>query len=269
MSGSLSYRGISAASYGIKIGGVNTYKGAGNKLEFAHIPGAVGDLIAHEPNDSIGNELKEYTAALYMRNASEAAVELRMTQIRDWLLNNRVLTELKDSYEPSFYRLGVFSGDFTPIRKGAGRNYQFPLLFSCDPRRYIDNVPDTVMNVGASGAFNATITPPQDWATLLRYPAEPIIMVEGDWSNDEFSLIFTDEEYVTEYGKITFKENIGTVYFDTRTLNATSGPYGTGSNLNPWILDVSGRVTLHGLIDYVKRTSLDAKVTITPRWWVR
>lgn len=268
MSGTITYRGRTNEQFEIKIGGVNSYKAPGNQIETASIPGDIGDVLISSNPPEVASEIVEYAAGLYLKNAAKTTVELRMAQIRDWLLNNTEITKIKDSYEPSFYRLGCFSGDFTPVRKGAGQNFEFPLQFLCDPRRYIDNADDTILNAGAEGALTAEITPPEAWASLIVLPAKPLIKVEGGYNNDAFDLVFTDSTYTDEIGKISFAENIGTVYFDTRTLNATSSPYG-GANLNAWITDVSGNVTMSGLITYLRRNSVDAKITITPRWWVR
>lgn len=275
MSGTLAFAGAYASAYGLRIGGMNVYKTTGNAYESAKVPGRMGDVIYTGTDPTVGNELREYNAGLYMRASSASDVEKRLAQIRDWLLNTRSgsyvsrgYKTLSDSYEPDFYRLAVFSGDVVPVRKGAGQNFEIPLTFSCDPRRYLANIEATVMASGAAGALTATIAPPQAWSSLVVFPAKPLIKFEGGYENDATSLTFTDSTFTEEIGKISFAQDIGTVYFDCETLNATSQPYG-GANLNAWITDVTGNVTLQGLTNYVKRPDVDSKITITPRWWVR
>ena len=270
MSGSLTFNYTTAASLGLRIGGVDIYKTTGNNIKTVTVPGRIGEVVPVSVEKLINNELREYAAALYLRASSAETVEQSFTAIRNWLLNVDGYGRLSDSYEPSFYRRAYFSGDFVPRRKGAGQNFEIPLTFSCDPRRFIANVADTVLNSGASGAMTAIITPPAPngigW--YITEPAKPLIKIEGNYANDPFTLTFTDSNYTEDYGHITVAEDIGTLYFDCETLNATSQPNG-GANLNPWITSVSGNLSIGVLGGFVKRNNVDAKITITPRWWVR
>lgn len=267
MSGNLTFAGYAASGFGLKIGSVQVYGGAGNAVNALRVPGRMGQVLAYDEEAQVDNDLREYNAGLYLRNASAEDVALKIAKIRQWLLGVRGYSVLEDSYEPGFYRRAYFQGNINFTRKGAGQNFEAALQFSCDPRRYIAGVPDTVMR-GQGGVFDAEITPPEAWANLIVYPAKPLIKVEGEYANDNFDLIFTDITGTEERGKISFAEDIGTLYFDTETMNATSEPYG-GANLNSWVTDVTGDVTLRGLVDYIRRTTVDARITITPRWWVR
>ena len=270
MSGSLTFYTKTAASLGLRIGGVDVYKTTGNNITTINVPGRIGQVIPVDYDLLLNNEIREYAAAIYLRAASNADVEEAMIKIRDWLLNHPGYQTLTDSYEPSVYRRAFFSGDLIPKRKGAGQNFEIPLRFSCDPRRYIANVPDTVMNMGAQGALTATITPPfQDGIGLYIPEApKPLIKFEGGWANDPTTLTFTDSTYTEDYGHISFDGNIGTLYFDCETLNATSQPNG-GVSLNSWITDAVGDLQLNKTVTYMKRDNVDSKITITPRWWVR
>ena len=270
MSGSLTFYNKTAASLGMRIGGVDIYKTTGNNIQTVNVPGRIGEVVPVSVETLIGNEIREYNAALYMRVSSIAAVEDRFAEIRHWLLDHEGYQTLSDSYEPSFYRRAYFSGDFVPMRKGAGQNFEIPLRFSCDPRRFIANVSDVIMKYGADGTMTAEIPLPLPLGIgrFITVPAKPMIKIEGEYANDPFTLTFTDSQYSEDYGHITVAEDAGTFYFDCETLNATSGP-GYGSNLNAWITDVSGDLSVGVLGGYVKRTNKDAKITITPRWWVR
>lgn len=270
MSGSLTFYNKSAASLGIRIGGVDSYKASGNNIQPVTVPGRIGEVIPVEAETMIGNEIREYKAALYMRASSVQDVEARLAEIRHWLLNHKGYQTLSDSYEPSFYRRAYFSGEVVPMRKGVGQNFEIPLRFSCDPRRYIAGVQDTVMNIGAAGSLTAVIIPPQPagLGQFITTPAKPMIKIEGNYANDPFTLTVTDPTYTEDFGHIAVAEDVGTFYFDVETLNATSGP-GYGANLNSWVTDVGGDLSLDTVAAYIKRTNVDAKITITPRWWVR
>lgn len=272
----ISFAGQSAKSFGLKIDGVNPYSASGNNLEPVKVPGRPGlDVAADAPLD-MENEILEFQAGLYLpQNTTDSAVAKKMAEIRDWLLNTRQgptpqqgYRTLRTDYEPDFYRRAFFSGDFVPQRKGAGQDFQIPLNFSCDPRRYLYGAPDTVLLAGQDGALTASIAPPENWDALVVKPAKPLIKIEGNLQNQAFSLIFTDSDYTEELGKISVAANVGTFWFDCETLNATSQEDG-GANRNQYITEVSGDVTLSGLISYVMRTNADAKITIRPRWWVR
>lgn len=267
MSGSLTFGSFTAESFGMKIGSVQVYGAAGNSYNAITVPGRPGQVLAYDEEPETGNDIREYNAGIYMRNASAEAVARRIAEIRKWLLGVKGYSVLTDSYEPGFYRRAYLQGDINFTRKGTGQNFEASLRFSCDPRRFIDGVPDTVMR-GQGGVLDAEITPPEAWAGLIVYPAKPLIKIEGEYANDNFDLIFTDSTGTEERGKISFAEDIGTLYFDTETMNATSRPSG-GANLNNWVTDVSGDVSLRGLVDYIHRTTVDARITITPRWYVR
>lgn len=275
MSRSITFNGTAASSYGLRIGSLNVYNARGNTIETVRVPGRLGDVVYDNTELSVGNELREYNAALYMRASSVSDVEKRLAQIRDWLLNTRTgsavktgYKTLRDSYEPDFYRRAFFTGDLNPVRKGAGQNFELSLAFSCDPRRYLSGAYDVVMKGGLGGQLYAEIVPPDEWASLIVFPAKPLIKFETEYNNDPFTLTFTDSTYTAEYGKISIAANAPSLYFDCETLNATSQPYG-GTSLNQFITDVTGLVTFTGLVDYVKRSDIDFKVTISPRWWVR
>lgn len=264
MSGTVWFRGLNLSIYGLRIGGVRPYQAPGRKEKTFSVPGKIGEIYPTGSDESIPNEIREYSAALYMRNATPAQVEVAMAKVRAGLLRTGY-QELRDSYEPDFYRRAFFYGDFEPARKGAGQNYQATLRFSCDPRRFFRNVSDTIMDVG--GADSVTFQPYAAGEFLAGARALPLIKVEG--GSTAFALKLQEYGAHEYYGEIAFAATNRTLWFDAETLCAWSNQQLTAP-ANELIEDVIGDIYLSGTArTVVERTDTGAKVTITPRWWVR
>lgn len=266
MSGTLTFGGHAASEFGMKIGGVNVYSASGNNAQMFSVPGMIGEVFPDEADVVVPNEIREYSAAIYLKNASAAAVEARMNQIRSWLLDYEGNLQLTDSYEPSFYRKACFVGNFAPVRKGAGSNFQVSLSFSCNPKRFIANAPDFVMGTNDT---QGEITPYTFSGFNITKKAKPLIKISNTGGNNPAFLIKFFDFVGNENGAISVAANIPsieTIYFDAETLNATDV---SGNNRNQYILDVTGDIFLPPSRSIVQKTATGAKVTITPRWWVR
>lgn len=275
MSGKLYINGadLTGSTYGLRIGGVRTYQGRSDDMQGCVIPGRIGELLPIKtisiggpsyPDypDGFPNEIREYDAALYLRNASAATVEARFTALRKLLLTPYGgYFFLKDSYEPSFFRLGVFSGDFAPERLGAGQNFQIPLTFSCDPRRFF-NCPDTRINdtTVPMSPENSGIT-----GVVLEELARPVITVEGN--GDPMIITFLTIQSNEEYGRIEMAGFTGVATVDTNDLTAR-GAFDVPGN-GPLITAVSGTPCLLPTGTKFHRSAGTAVVVVSPRWWVR
>ena len=263
MSGQVYYNGINLKTYGFRIGGVNSYQAAAPDGYLFQVPGRLGAAQASGNNVEIPNEIREYDAALYLRASSNEAVSVAMAKIRHDLLQTTYIRQLRDSYEPLFYRRAIWYGDFAPVRKGAGQNVAVTLRLSCDPRRFLLNAPTIEME--AAGDLSATATPyaPQNLYAVGN--ARPLIAVVGN--NTAFDLYFSKNG--TEYGRIKFAAFTGTVYFDADSMMAYADSYGMRAANNK-VTDVTGDIYLDGLNPTtITRTNTSADITITPRWWVR
>lgn len=275
MSGKLYINGsdLTGSTYGLRIGGVRTYQGRSDESRGVLVPGRIGEVMPDKTTtigglsypdwpDGFPNELREYKAALYLRNASAATVEKKLAALR-WMLLNPFggYKTLKDSYEPSFYRLAVFSGDFVPERKGAGQNFEFPLTFSCDPRRFF-LVPDIAIT-GTTHYLTPTDSGISGFTVDML--AKPVIKVVG---NDAQMVIrFLTVQTSEEYGRITMAPFTGTAIIDCNDLVARGSYTVTGGG--PLITAISGEPCLLPTGCKFHRSSGSASVTVTPRWWVR
>lgn len=277
MSGKLKIGNIelTESPYFLRIGGVSPYQGRSDDYAPIRIPGRVGELLPQQlvkignqsyPDwpDGLPNEIREYTAGLYMRSASNAAVEGRFQKLRALLMPHYgTYFKLSDSYEPSFFRMATYYGDMIPERKGAGNNFEFPLTFSCDPRRFIAGVPDVAIT-----STTHTLSPENSGITdfTIVAPARPIITVE-QYEYVEMVIRFLLLETNAEYGKITMAPFQGIVTIDTNDLTA-KGAYSV-ENGGPLITDVTGEPCLLPGGCKFNRSAGTARVTVEPRWWVR
>ena len=289
MSGELIINGIDIGKeYGVRIGAVHPYAAVGNPEAAVQIPGRVGLLVQQRTielggyqwpvwPDGLPNEIREYNVGIYTHRgnsrSNNAVLETKMADIRQMLLYlpsrwpeiywPQVLT-IEDSYEPGVYREGVLSGDFSPIRKGAGNNFEAILRFSLDPRRFIAG--DYTRQISQlSEAFSA-----QDvgspWADRIKTLARPKITIDG--MGDLFSLEFKEGLDSDPYGQVDFNAFTGTVELDTNDMTVVSRG-GATNNGEPFINDVEGECYLLPTGCVVERSPGAVYVSIDPRWWVR
>lgn len=270
MSGTLNFNGATADSFGLKIGGVNVYDASERTVQTYAVNGRIGAVYPAVDYSQIPNEIREYTAGLYLRAASADTVQKRLASIRDWLLNTGGYAKLSDSYEPGLYRRAFFTGGFSAVRKGAGQNFEIPLRFSCDPRRYIAGNHDFTMT-GSAGETTYT-TPTTVSGFSIREAAKPLIYIsKGD---DQMEITFTDVTVVNgsprnvQIGQLLLSADEADFWFDTETLTA----WLDDSNKTPannLIRDVVGEIRLGPGPTKISFTSSLVALTFTPRWWVR
>ena len=277
MSGALTFNGKTAASLGLRIGGVTPYGSPGREVQSFYVPGRIGAVYPAKDYTSLPNEIREYAAALYKRAGSMETVERAMADIRDWLFNVDGYAELRDSYEPQFYRRAYFTGDFTPVRKGAGQNFEIPLRFSCDPRRFIVGNHD--IQVSAAGSSATYITTPSIEGFEIRDPSRPLIYIST--AGESVTISFSPVPDGVPYGQIILNGGgrARDFYFDAETYNAwvpegsvyeaeATYPFGTNT-ANGEIADVLGDIRIGPGQTKISFNSSTVLLIITPRWWVR
>ena len=268
MSRILTFNGKTSSSFGLRIGCPSVYNASGRDVSTYYVPGRIGAVYPALDYSQIPNEVKEYNAALYMRADSMEQVERKMEDIRDWLMNVDGYAELTDSYEPQFYRRAFFTGGFAPVRKGAGQNFEIPLRFSCDPRRFLTGT----YNFEVHGArVPVTYTTP---ATVngfsIREGSKPLIYISKDAV--VATITFTDVTVHSgtpanvELGKIYLSGDEADFYFDAESLTAYDE---SGDPCNQYITDVTGEIRLGPGQTEISINTSEVALTVTPRWWVR
>ena len=270
MSGTLTFNNKDASSFGIRIGGVNPYDAPGREVQTYTVPGRIGAVYPQKDLSQIPNEIREYTAGLFLRAASAEAVQRSMAEIRDWLFSAEGYANLIDSYEPLFYRKAFFTGDFAAIRKGAGQNFEFPLRFSCDPRRFILGGEPFTMYPSQSGSVYTTPATVNGFA--IREACKPLIWINN--GGDAVTISFTDVTEINSvaqsilYGQLKLVGVEEKFWFDAETLTA----YLDDDNKTPaneLIDDVIGEIRLGPGQTQINYNSSLIMMTFYPRWWVR
>lgn len=258
MSGTLTFNGVSAASFGLRIGAVRVYDAPGREVQTYTVPGRIGAVYPTKDLSQIPNQIREYTSALYLRSATDEQVERAFVDIRAWLMQDGY-AELTDSYEPQFYRRAFFSGDFLPERRGAGPDFVAPLTFSCDPRRYIRNAP--TIKISSQGTIT---TPEKVQGFKISEAAKPLIYISN--GGDNVVITFTDANTQQQIGKIITVGEEADFWFDAETLIAY---YDDGSRADNMIDDVTGEIRLGPGPTDINLNSALCALTFHPRWWVR
>ena len=247
-----------ASGLGMKIGGVNVYNAPSNRQEAFHVPGRIGDVVPEESPENWPNEIREYIAGIYMRTATNTQVARRFNQIRYTLMTGKNYSELRDTYEPEFYRRAYFAGDFIPVRKGAGQNFEVPIMFSCDPRRYIDGIDFAeILSAGTDGGRRSPQSPQGFWC----YPeCTPILKFNGGTSTQVTIEFYHYGQQDPPYGSVSFDATNQTFTFDCETLECS---------LPNVLKNVSGDLFIMSMLTYVKRTGTSGQIMLRPRWFVR
>lgn len=241
----------------LKVGAPNVYNAAAQNVEAYNIPGRIGEYLPEDADVNYPNEIREYIVGLFMRNRTPEQVEAALADLRSYLMPyaNRYDT-LADSYEPNYKRRAYFTSDFVPERLGAGNNYQIPIRFSCDPRRFI--YPEVVEQIPA-GTDSVEIVNP------TNYPAHPFLTVTG--CGAAFTLSFVRNASIV--GSIQFAAfpNTLDIAFDCETTNAIRLTAGRPS-ANNLITAVNGKLEIRGTTT-IRKTNSAAAVVVAPQFWTR
>lgn len=267
----LTFNGLTASSFGLSIGGVSVYGGAAKRQNPYIVPGRFGAVFPPADYTDVENEMREYTAALYLRSAPDGDVADAMAAIRNWLFSPDGYAELSDDYEPLLWRKAVFSGDFVPVRKGSGNNFEIPLTFSCDPRRFVIEQGPIVVNP-AEGPKTITTG-----GLYYNYPVNdtcyPLISINKFRNTANESIVFTDTVTNTEIGRISLQPIEIDFVFDSETLTAYDPT--DDSPADSAILDITGDIRLGPNPTEISFETTNSpaivytQLSIVTRMWVR
>lgn len=226
-----SFNGRSSKDYGLLISEKNIYSAPQRDVELVSVPGRNGDVLID--HGRYCNVDVSYTVSF--RGVKEKAAALRQ-----WLTGYVGYGTLVDSYQPDYFRLGVFSSklDISELVSNVG---QAQLTFNCKPYRYRwDGL--SVITISQSGT--AVVNPES-------VPSEPHITIYG---NGEITLHINRESY-------NIKDVQERVSIDTELMHAYKG----GTLMNGKIGFVEFPLLSPGE-NVIQWTGNVTKVEITPNW---
>lgn len=117
-----------ATEYGCYCNGDGTYGAPARDYTFFQVPGRSGQLVMD--NGSYQNISVSYRCFI------RTNFETNIRRLRNFLESQTGYRELKDTYHPDEFRLGVFTGPFDPAVRPNLRAAEFTLTFNCMPQRF-------------------------------------------------------------------------------------------------------------------------------------
>lgn len=161
---SLIFGNIDSADYGIYITGESVYDAPERAVDMVKVPGRNG-AIALDLGRWENIEVS-YPAGCFGGDQSDFAT--RISDFRNAIVSQIGYQRLTDTYNPSEYRMGVYTDGLDVKPAGMGRAGEFTIKFDCKPQRFLTSgeTEETVSNGG-------TLTNP------TQYESSPLLKVEG------------------------------------------------------------------------------------------
>lgn len=117
-----------ATEYGCHCNGDGTYGAPARRVTLLEVPGRSGLLSIEE--GSFENISVSYRCFI------KSNFETQIRRLRNFLETQTGYRELRDSYHPDEFRLGIFSGPFVPTVRPNLKSAEFVLTFNCMPQRF-------------------------------------------------------------------------------------------------------------------------------------
>lgn len=248
------FKGISSASFGLRVGGVDNYGAPGRRYTEYLIPGANGTKIV----DSGCFEAypREYAVAL----PNDPHVESTMSAIKAWLLGEGGDFRLEDSYAPDVYRMAhLASGIETELMGASGRSVKFGLNFICQPEKWLKSGERAILieDDGYAWLHNPT--------GMETYPQIIVHSTNGctiEFVRPELNGVTHDPYCVIEVSQ-PFSDL--PIVIDGQTTEAWM--QGSGLSANTWV-EFQGRPLLNKEPAIVRLVdAAGASIEVIPRWW--
>lgn len=158
------YNGVRSSDMGLRIEKKNVFSAPSYDVTFQSVPGRNGDLIL--PNGRYSNMQITYSVFLPAKTTAELASKI--TAVKNWLYKEQdSYHELKDTYDASFYRNGVFANSLD-IEDELNKIGVFTVSFSCRPFRFSE-----------SGRTAVTASSGTVLANPYVIAAKPLIKING------------------------------------------------------------------------------------------
>ncbi len=234
------FNGKNSKDFMLFLSGPAVYNSAAPDVESITIPGRNGELIQNNAATSrrrFANVDISYDAFFFNGLPAQTAA------VKAWLLSPNSYCELRDTYDPDFYRMAVCTSaiEFDVTRQKAA---EMTLTFNCKPQRW---------SIAGSQPITFTAS-----GTVLnnRYEfyAEPLITVTGTGAG-----ILK----IGDYSVALYYFDDGDITLDSETQNAYLAD---GSFCNDSIYTDEFPLLAPGN-NTVSWTGGIETVSITPRWW--
>lgn len=200
--GEIIYNGRSSKEIGLEVETFPEYQTPKRSYELIHIPGRNGDLLID--NGCWENSVRSYSVSIgsYDRSYYEM-----MNKVSEWLHSTISYARLEDSYEPEYYRLAVYLGEFS-ITNIFDQGGKATIEFNCKPQRFL-KIGDRSIDITSRTSINN----PTDFESL------PIIHVYGTGSG---TLVVGDcSVSISEIGsQIIIDSEIQDAYLNTVNKNS-------------------------------------------------
>lgn len=243
MKGLISWNGVRSDQFGIEIEKFPNYARPQRKFDKYTIPGRNGDIVVMQ--DAWENVEQQYE--IIAGDGEQSSVPGYFATIADWLCSPTGYCELWDDFDPGYFRLAYFSGNFDVEALSVGQYGRTTVTFICKPQRYLVSGREQVEFTATGQLFNFT-----------SYRAQPLIFVQGTTNGN---------------GTVTIGQTVYTItgipakglYIDCDSMNCYDGD---GANANS---KVSSNTGAFGRLEpgesAVGFTGAVSKVTVTPRWF--
>lgn len=228
------FAGKNLSEFGVVLSSPEIHGAPSRDITAVNVPGKNGALTLD--NGRFNNLTVQYHAGI------KRPVNDNLENLRNFLLSKTGYQRLEDSYHKDQFRLGIYSGPFSPTVSVRNRIGGVDLSFNCKPQRFLKSGEREVEYTSNGVLCNKQLT-----------VAKPLVRVYGTGT-----LTIGDET-------ITINSSHGYTDIDCDIMDAFMG----STNCNGNITLSSGEFfRLEPGDNGINFSSGITKVIITPRWWI-
>lgn len=229
------FNGITSSTYGVYVGGQNTFNAPHRIVSKTAIPGRNGELVWDEGR--FANVLVSYNIVVMNE------FRTKTDNIKAWLLSPIGYCRLEDTYHPDHFRMGMVADNIDFETSAYNLTGKTQVVFDCKPQRFLKSG-ETATSLTANGS----VTNP----TLFE--SKPLIRVYGS-GTCSFTV---NNQTITITGVNSY------VDIDCETMNVYKGTTNMNANTT---LGAGGFPVLTAGSNGFQLGTGTTKLDITGRWW--
>ncbi|MBQ8166639.1 MAG: hypothetical protein IJZ96_06355 [Lachnospiraceae bacterium] len=240
------YDGICSKDYGLIVNKTQNIHGAPKPIvESVNVPGR-GNIIIDRKADPLDNDEYEDISKVYQvhmipDSVAEQSVEIVSRAMFKWLYKTTAYKELKDSYEPGYYRKAYISEMITVDRIAQGLLSSLAIPFTASAYKYL-----------VSGKDEITLTTGGMLYNPEGFTASPLIIAHG---SGNIVLTINDRSHI-------FSIDSNVIYIDSEKMNS----YDAAGNLKNSNTQFTYYPKLVAGTNDISWTGNLTKLVIIPRW---